>query len=100
MGGPVGVDAPVPVSEMAVAPGTKPVPVTVTDRLEPGVPDDGEIDVAKGGTEYTVNPGPVTVPPAAEMDTKYPPPGNEVGIDNIPVSDELLVTFMFVIFVE
>ena len=51
IGGPVSAVPPEPVNETAVAPGTKPVPMSVTDRVEPGVPVDGDIDVAIGAVE-------------------------------------------------
>jgi hypothetical protein len=47
----VGGDA-VPVRESVVRPGTNPVPVTVNCRVEPRVPDDGDIDVSVGGADW------------------------------------------------
>jgi hypothetical protein len=40
-----GAVPPVPVSETDVDPGTKPIPMTVTDTLDPGTPEFGDIDV-------------------------------------------------------
>ena len=38
-----------------MAPATKPVPVIVTDRVVPALPEDGDMDVAVGDAAAIVN---------------------------------------------
>jgi hypothetical protein len=57
------------VSETDVDPGTKPVPETVTDGLDPAVPDDGNMDVTVGGAEVTLNIEPLALPAGVETNT-------------------------------
>jgi hypothetical protein len=57
-------------SETDVDPGTKPVPETVTGRLDPAVPDDGNMNVRVGGAEVTLNIEPLALPEGVDTNTE------------------------------